>query len=243
MRFLMTLTAVLALTLAGCGATGDTIDSATGGDVSATDTADGSDGSDGSNGTDAAADEPDTADGSSDSNDRTEGAADTDEPADAGEDPGTISDCSAAGLDDQVTAGAVTEEARATAELLLDAAVRCDEQLLHTAATESETSFMFGGSSVDELFALPEDGDRDPAPWEALARLLAATTPVVDGDIATWPAAFGEDADDAAWQELVTSGLYDQAAVDELRAAPDGYLGWRVGIHADGSWMYMTAGD
>ena len=93
------------------------------------------------------------------------------------------------------------------------------------------------------MFALPEDPDADQSAWEALARLLGGTTPVGDADIWTWPAAAAAGADDAAWQELVDSDLYTQAQVDELRTAGEGYLGWRVGIEADGTWLFFTAGD
>lgn len=73
------------------------------------------------------------------------------------------------------------DEARETATFLLDAASRCDEQLLATAAAESETSLGFG----------------DEDPYEATA----------------------------------------------MRDAGSGYLGWRVGIRGDGTWMFLVAGD
>lgn len=155
-------------------------------------------------------------------------------------------DCSAAGLPADGEFAQLGQDARAMAAFLLDAAVRCDEQLLFTAATESDTSFSFGSATVDAVLGLPEDADADPAPWEALARLLHGTTPVEVDGVWTWPAAFtaeaGSEVDDA-WQELVDSGLHTRDQVDQLRAAPDGYLGWRIGIDADGTWLFFTAGD
>lgn len=157
--------------------------------------------------------------------------------------PAVGSDCAAAGLELAVAEADLPDATHETATFLLDAAVRCDEQLVHTAATESDTSFFFGAVSVEQLFTLPEDTAHDPGPWEALARLLGGTNPtlVEDSAIWAWPAAFGDDATDADWQELVDAGLYDQDEVDQMRA--DGYLGWRVGIDADGTWRYLTAGD
>lgn len=171
----------------------------------------------------------------------------TDEPApdegDADATPGT--DCSAAGVGDEVRGDDLPADTRAMADFLLDAAVRCDEPLLRTAATESDTSFLFGNATVGEVFVLPEPEDADPTAWSALARLLHGTTPTLgaDGEVWTWPAAAAADADDADWQELVDSGLYKEAEVTELRAAPDGYLGWRLGIDADGTWLFFTVGD
>lgn len=165
----------------------------------------------------------------------------SDDQADAGDD--TEGDCSAAGLPADGGFGMLGDEARATAAFLLDAAVRCDEQLLFTAATESDTTFFFGSATFDGVFGLPEDADQDPAPWEALARLLNGTTPVEADGVWAWPAAFSADAGASAWQELVDSGLYSQAQVEQLRSAPDGYLGWRVGIDSDGTWLFFTAGD
>lgn len=168
-----------------------------------------------------------------------------DEPLESGDDDPDAADCSSAGVVGEVRGDDLPADTMATASFLLDAAVRCDEQLLTTAATESETSFLFGGATVGDVFALPEDAAAAPSGWTALAALLSGTTPTLagDGEIWTWPAAAGIDADDAAWQELIDSGLYTEAQVDELRAAPDGYLGWRVGIDADGTWVFMTEGD
>ena len=219
MRFTITLLAALALVLTGCGGA-DTTDT--------TGTADTT--------TDIAPDPTDDPGTEEPTEEPTAIEERTDAPP--------AGDCSAAGLDGTVEGEAVSEQARATAALLLDAAVRCDEQLLATAAEESETTFFFGSATVDEVFGLPEDADADPSAWEALARLLGSTTPVVgDGDVWTWPAAAAPDAGDDAWQELVDSGLYTEAQVDELRGAGEGYLGWRVGIESNGDWLFMTAGD
>ncbi len=199
--------------------------------------------------TDDAVDE--TTDDDATGDDATDDQPADDQPADdEAADDGTstddvAADCSAAGTTGTVADAGLPTETAATASFLLDAAVRCDEQLLTTAATESGTSFLFGSATVGDVFALPEDGTTTPSGWTALATLLSGTTPTLagDGEIWTWPAAAGVDADDAAWQELVDSGLYTAAQVEELREAPDGYLGWRVGIDADGTWVFMTAGD
>lgn len=157
-------------------------------------------------------------------------------------------DCSAGGLD--LGDGAfldLTEDARATAELILDAALRCDEQILATAAFESETALTFGNADPYEFFGLPEQDDAQV--YEVIARLLAETQPgevySEDHAIWVWPAvatAASVD-DDNAWQDLADSGLYTAEEIEELRTQGDGYLGWRIGIADDGTWQYLVAGD
>ena len=154
-------------------------------------------------------------------------------------------DCSAAGLD--LGDGAfldLTEDARATAELILDAGLRCDEQILATAAFESETGLTFGNADPYEFFGLPEQADAQV--YEVIARLLAATQP---GEVYSeyhaiwvWPAVAtaANVVDDNAWQDR---GLYTAEEIDELRTQSDGYLGWRIAIADDGTWQYLVAGD
>lgn len=214
MRLVLPLVTVLALALAACGNGTDTPDTTASPTVT--------------DGTTAPVDDPTASDAS--------GATDDDHADLAG-------DCSAAGLPADADFAMLGDEARTAAAFLLDAAVRCDEQLLFTAAEESGTTFSFGNATFGDVFGLPEDPDQGPAPWEALARLLGGTTPVEADGVWAWPAAFASGADDGAWQELVESGLYTPDQVDELRAAGDGYLGWRLGIEADGTWLFFTAGD
>lgn len=232
MRLVLSLVTVLALALTGCaGGTDDT-----------TDTPDTPAGTPSGTDQTSAPDDPDADDGDAEPDETPD--PDTDDTTDeTDDDVAAGGDCSAAGLPAGLDTEMLGTEAGATAEFLLDAAVRCDEQLLFTAAEESGTTFSFGSATFGDVFGLPEDPDQDPAPWEALARLLGGTTPVEADGVWTWPAAFAAGADDAAWQELVDSGLYTEAQVDELRSAPDGYLGWRLGIEAGGTWLFFTAGD
>lgn len=157
-------------------------------------------------------------------------------------------DCSASGLTD---AGAdvadLPAEARATASFLLDAAVRCDEQLLATAAFESGTQLTFGDADPYEFFGLPED---DEQVYSVIVTLLTEVPHAAEGDDATpatfvWPRVHTSDwaEVDEAWQEVVDAGLLTAAEADEQRAAGTGYLGWRMAISGDGTWRYLVAGD
>ncbi|MGH3441696.1 MAG: hypothetical protein ACRDUY_06570 [Nitriliruptorales bacterium] len=55
-----------------------------------------------------------------------------------------------------------------------------------------------------------------------------------------WPRAQSEDATDADRQDLYD--LFGEETVDGWYA--DGmYLGWRLGITAEGDWQFFVAGD
>lgn len=161
---------------------------------------------------------------------------------------GVAGDCSAAGM----TAGGgvsdqLPDEARATAEFLLDAALRCDEQLLATAAAESATTLTFGEADPYEFFGLPEGDDRI---YWVIATLLTQTPHAAQADDSNpatfvWPRVHtGDWAEaDEAWQEVVDAGLLTADEAADMRAGGSGYLGWRLGISGDGTWQFLVAGD
>lgn len=156
-------------------------------------------------------------------------------------------DCSAAGMAPaEADVGRLPDEAAATVELVLDAARRCDEQLLATAAAESETTLSFGDADPYTFFGLP-DGE---GVYATIVTLLTDTTYAAQADDATpatfvWPrVATGDWAEaDEAWQEVVDAGLLTAAEADEMRSAGAGYLGWRIGVRGDGTWQFLVAGD
>lgn len=157
-------------------------------------------------------------------------------------------DCSAAGMAvDGTISEQLPEEARSTAEFLLDAALRCDEQLLATAAAESDTTLTFGGADPYEFFGLPDD---DPRIYEIIVTLLTQTPYAAEADDSVpatfaWPRVHtGDWADaDEAWQEVVDAGLLTADEAADMRAGGSGYLGWRLGISGDGTWLFLVAGD
>jgi hypothetical protein len=163
---------------------------------------------------------------------------DTEAP-DVGADP----DCSAQGaaLVAQTVDGMPTEVAAAR-DFLLDAALRCDEQLLFTAIEESEMfNYSFGstGDPIGYWWELEEAGEE---PFLRLAQVLSTTPSTLDdGDLCVWPQVHtgrAEDTTDVAWDEL--TWLEDP---ETTRSAGEGYLDWRVGITADGQWRFFVRGD
>jgi hypothetical protein len=152
-------------------------------------------------------------------------------------------DCSAAGetLTPAPAAGLPVEVA-AMRDLLIDAALRCDEQLLFTAMEESEQfTFSFGGDpdALSLWWAMEAAGDE---PFLRLAQVLATTPALAEsGETYVWPRVTTgrpQDTTQAAWDELVW--------LDESRrgdASGDGYLDWRVGISTGGQWRFFVTGD
>ena len=155
-------------------------------------------------------------------------------------------DCSAG--PEQVTlapAPDLPEEVAALREFLIDAALRCDEQLLVTAVEESASFHaVVDDPTVDALGLWWELEAAGEAPFLRLAQVLSTTPGVVDtedGPLYVWPrVATGapEDTTPEAWAGL---RWIDDPAVEAARG--EGYLGWRAGISADGQWRYFLRGD
>jgi hypothetical protein len=127
-------------------------------------------------------------------------------------------------------------------EFLIDAALRCDEQLLYTATEESDQFSAAFDTEVDLIGLLWELEEAGEEPFLRLAQVLA-TTPALaaGGETYVWPQVTTgrpEDTTDAAWDELTW--------IDDIEAARsqgDGYLGWRAGISTDGQWRFFVQGD
>jgi hypothetical protein len=132
-------------------------------------------------------------------------------------------------------------EVAALRDLLIDAAQRCDEQLLFTAIEESARFTFSFGDGTDPLgywWDLEAAGER---PFLRLAQVLSTTPGLTPGgEVYVWPqVATGraEHTTAEAWAEL--SWLDDPTS----QLTGEGYLGWRAGISPDGEWRFFVAGD
>src|SRR5690606_15112904 len=110
-----------------------------------------------------------------------------------------------------------------------------------------------GAPAVAYWQKLEEEGE----PVMRILRILLDTEPLVqtfesaDATLATWPALGALDPTnaehaaqmEAAIEDLVDTGLYTRDEVDEILGSGSGWLGWRVGIADDGTWVYFVAGD
>ena len=126
-----------------------------------------------------------------------------------------------------------------------DAAVECDwDQLERLLGGEFSYSFGGSGTAIDHWQGLEAGGD-DPIYF--LAELLNRPFGVLTNTGVTyyvWPSAFNQ----SGWNDL------SQADIDALRPLYDdaelamfegngAYIGYRVGILEDGTWVYFVAGD
>lgn len=157
------------------------------------------------------------------------------------EDP--VAECSAAGLAAPPTPADLSAEAAATFRAVADAAVACDYDGLALAAGD-EITLSFGGHS--DVDAYLEEGDRRDELLRILVGLLAMPPGTiatdVGADISVWPA-FWADAEPATAEERAALEAIAGVPYAELVVPDLGYLWYRVGIDADGNWLFFVAGD
>lgn len=130
-----------------------------------------------------------------------------------------------------------------TAEAIIEAAATCDVDGLVGIAGDITTSF--GGGDAELLREWEETGD---GKLDILLKLFDTTwvwEEAPDGQVYySWPAAFAydnwDDISDEHMEEL--RAIYTDEELDQL-SLMGMYAGWRVGITADGDWVYFVAGD
>lgn len=193
--------------------------------------------------------EDDEAAGEADAPDGTDGGTATDggTPEDtAGDEPvASEGDCSAAGTAPAsvVEVADMPAEVAALRDLLADAALRCDEQLLFTAIEESGLfSYSFGdqGDAIGFWWELEAAGDE---PYRRIVDVLSTTPALADGgEVWVWPG-LTTGREETRTPELLAEldGWADEADLGDMDGA--GYLGWRIGISTDGEWRFFVRGD
>jgi hypothetical protein len=130
-----------------------------------------------------------------------------------------------------------------TREAIIAAAQARDYDALAELIPDSGFTFSYGSgdSAIDYWKDLEAAGETPLATMAALLALRHTNA----GDIYVWPWAYDKDPanlTDAQKQALAGAGA---ATVDQLdQMAEFGhYLGWRLGIRKDGTWMFFVAGD
>jgi hypothetical protein len=102
-------------------------------------------------------------------------------------------------------------------------------------------SYGAGGDPVAYWRELEDNGER---PLETLAALLQL--PYTEAqDIYVWPWAYDLDPAELTRREREMLAAAGAATLDQLNQMAEfgHYLGWRVGIRADGTWIFFVAGD
>ncbi len=241
----------LALVVAACGGPADDA-SDVGGDPT-DDAAESEDAADDTADEDATDDtaEPVSDDGSTDDQADDQADEQADEPAaddQAEAEPIVIEgpageDCSGQGNRVELApAPDLPEAVAAQRAFLIEAALRCDEQLLYTATEESDQFTAAFDTEVDLIGLLWELEEAGEEPFLRLAQVLAATPALAEsGETYVWPQVTTgrpEHTTDEAWAEL--TWIED---LEAARSQGDGYLGWRAGISEDGQWRFFVQGD
>lgn len=132
-----------------------------------------------------------------------------------------------------------------TRSAIVEAAVACDEERLAELAGETFT-YSFGGGD-DFAGFLRRGEERTPRPLRYLVELLDRPYETIEVQGQTqyvWPSAFAYD----NWDEVPEA---DREALEPLYDEEDfarfarfgGYTGYRIGISADGRWLFFVAGD
>lgn len=148
--------------------------------------------------------------------------------------------CSSIDADVPPAPAALNPRQRATFEAITAALADCDWDALD-ALTPPTFMASFGGGDPIELWRSEEAFD-EPILDILLDHL--SVTPAVGADgMASWPRAsteFWEDVTDEMKGELIELGYSERdfGFYEEI-----GYIGYRTGIDADGTWIYFVTGD
>ncbi|MBK5268869.1 MAG: hypothetical protein JJE47_15730 [Acidimicrobiia bacterium] len=122
---------------------------------------------------------------------------------------------------------------------LRNLAAACEWEQLSDIAEQDQTSISFGGPiRLVKLWVLESASGSDSG-----TELLDVTSlpPARTTDGWVWPAVSSTNAD-ADWQVLLDAGLLTEKEVADMKDF-GGYLGFRVGIADDGTWLFGIAGD
>jgi hypothetical protein len=130
---------------------------------------------------------------------------------------------------------------------VFDAAVACDYDTLEQIALEQGAGFTFsygsGTDASDYWRDLEQSSSEEPKPMRSLATILTLPSTRNESGSYAWPTAYDESPTDEDWQALVGAGLYDAAAIDQMKTQGTGYVGYRTAITPDGDWQFFVAGD
>jgi hypothetical protein len=130
-----------------------------------------------------------------------------------------------------------------TRDAILDAAHARDYEGMEALLDPATFSYSFGesGDPVGYWRTLEEEG-HVPIFGDILPLLLSTSHAKQDG-IYAWPAAYTKDPSSWTADDLEDiRRLYSDEDIESFRQA-GAYLGYRLGIREDGTWLFFVAGD
>lgn len=150
--------------------------------------------------------------------------------------------CSASGMASIIDSqGGLPAPVAATRDAIVAAATGCDAAALAAVAGD-QLAFNFGGWPDPVRFWRWSEQEG----FGVLARIVDVlglpfvVQPTASGPIYTWPSAFQESPSDADWAAL--ADVFNEEDIDLFRDF-GGYIGMRVGIAEDGTWLFAVEGD
>jgi hypothetical protein len=163
-------------------------------------------------------------------------------------DPTVREDCTAAVLETPPPDPDLPTPVQETRAEMVEAALSCDYDRLATIGTEGGTDFTvsFGGEDDPAAFWRGLEAEGEPV-MATVVKLLDMPWGTRQTDGATqyvWPAAFSYD----TWAQIpegereALEAVYSAEELEQFAAAGS-YIGWRVGITAEGDWIFFVAGD
>lgn len=151
--------------------------------------------------------------------------------------------CSSDGVPVPEAPGDLPEDVLDTWLRIRDAAADCDFAALARIATP-RTTFSYGGGGVEVIERAEEHGDGDLGTLLRLLALSHGEQTTGEGTSYVWPRAHLRE----SWADTPRTERRELRAIhsaEEIASFAEygHYLGWRLGIGADGSWRYYVAGD
>jgi hypothetical protein len=129
-------------------------------------------------------------------------------------------------------------------EAIYKAGVRHDYETLETLLDPATFSYSFGEEGDPIEYWRRQEKAEIPILGDILSRVMH-TRFGLNEDIYVWPSAAAKLPQD--WTEADVEGMREAGYTDrDIRAFEEqvgGYAGWRVGIRADGTWLYFISGD
>jgi hypothetical protein len=150
--------------------------------------------------------------------------------------------CSSAGFSQTPTPqGGLPETVATTRTAIVAAATACDIEALTSLVGESFTYSFGAGENPGRFWRRAEqEGYGDLARIVGVLELPFVIQDSTEGRIYTWPSAFQETPTDDDWEAL--GAVYNEEDIDLFKEY-GGYIGMRVGIAEDGTWIFAVAGD
>jgi len=123
---------------------------------------------------------------------------------------------------------------------IIAAAVACDYEALAALTREKGAAFSFGFGDKDSVDTWRQQEKEGELVLALLVKVFNLPHTQLD-TLYVWPSAYTAEPTPEDWKAL--ESMYSAEELKELRANPDGYVGFRTGIDTGGDWQFALSGD